>query len=179
MEDLTPAPPRRRATRGFSLIEVLIAMLLLTVVVLGIIPLFSRSIANNNSGREASQASNHGRSRVEELASLPLDRVALRIPDGADDLTDSAVWVRDDREWKASPDSGDLVLWNRTTTVRQFSVSDFYDFADDLRLQRPLPGGTDPTFVHLREVVVEVESARDGGPLFAGKELRMSSVRAF
>lgn len=178
MEDLSTETPRA-ASRGFSLIEVLISMLLLTVVVLGVIPLFTRSMANNNSGREASQASNFGRSRVEELMSLPLDRISLEIPDGDDELVLNDVWVKQGKEWKASAGSGETALWSRTTTVRQFSVSDLYDFSDDLRLQRPLPGGTDPTFVHLREIVVEVQSERDGGPLFAGKDLRVGSVRAY
>jgi hypothetical protein len=50
------------------------------------------------------------------------------------------------------------------TTVRQYGITD----TDDGVLDNPLPGGTEPIFVHLKEVEVRLESERQAGNVLGG-----------
>lgn len=162
---------------GFSLIEVLIAAVLLMVVVLGLLPLFALALSNNLAGREYSVASQHGRSQVEEVVPLPLDHPRLTVPDGLPEaVVDEVLDPQTGRFTTGAP--GGAVAWSRATTVRQYNVRDLYEFG---RLVTPLAGGSPPTHVHLREVIVEVESEREagGGGLGGGREITLSTVRGF
>ena len=53
------------AEAGFSLLEVLIAAVLMLVIAVGVLPLFTRAMTASLSGNDSSQASNFGRSRLE------------------------------------------------------------------------------------------------------------------
>ena len=160
---------------GFSLIEVLVASVLLLVVVMGLLPLFALSLSNNLAGREYSVASQHGRSQVEEYVPLPLDHPELTVPLGQPEaVLDEVLDPATDRFTAAAV--GVPVAWSRTTTVRQYNVRDLYD---EGRLVNPLPGGSAPNHVHLREVIVEVESEREAGALGAGRQVALSTVRGF
>lgn len=176
MEPVTLAPDRPAAEAGFSLVEVLIAAVLLLVVILGLLPLFAASMANNVAGREYSVASHHGRSRIEALTELPMDREALEVAAGLDERRLSERYdPATDRFTAGAPSQPPR--WLRTTVVRQYNVSDLYDGG---RLVNPLPGGTPPNHVHLREVVVEVESERGAGaPLGEGRSVTLSTVKGF
>lgn len=160
---------------GFSLIEALVAALLLAVVVLATIPLFSSATRNTLAGRELSVASQHGRSEVEELHQLPLDRLELTVPDGLIERAASEHLAWGDDGWTAGVAPG-TAPWERTTVVRQYNVRDLYE---EGRLTTPLPGGTPPGSVHLREVFVEVEIEREPGPLGRGRRVVLSTVRGF
>ena len=61
---------RIAATKGFSLIEVLMAMALLVVVVAGLLPLFTRSVLENLEGKESTLSVNHARSELETQKQL-------------------------------------------------------------------------------------------------------------
>jgi len=59
-------PDHRRTGRrdaGFSIIEALIAAAILLIIALGLLPLFTRSISDNVSGNDATQATNGSRTR--------------------------------------------------------------------------------------------------------------------
>jgi hypothetical protein len=162
---------------GFSLVEVLIAAVLLVVVVLGLIPLFALSLSQNLAGREYSVASQHGRSQVEEVVPLPLDHPRLAVPDGQpESVLDEVLDPATGRFTSAAVSAP--VAWSRATTVRQYNVGDLYEAG---RLVTPLDGGSPPNHVHLREVIVEVESEREagGGGLGGGREVVLSTVRGF
>lgn len=164
------------AAAGFSLIEALVAALLLVIVVLGLIALFSAAMRDTQAGRELSVASQHGRSQVEELLQLPLDRPVLVVPAGADERTATEHVALGDDRWTSGAASGPAP-WERTTVVRQYNVRDLYETG---RLTTRLPGGTAPGSVHLREVFVEVEVERDAaGPLGRGRRVVLSTVRSF
>ncbi|HEX2254977.1 MAG TPA: prepilin-type N-terminal cleavage/methylation domain-containing protein [Thermoanaerobaculia bacterium] len=165
----------RRASGGFSLIELLIAAAILVVVVLALLPLFATSLSQNLAGRELSVATSHGRSQIEELTQLPLDRRELMVPAGADERRDRELFDPVLHRYSAATPA-DPSPWSRTTTVRQFNVRDLYDNG---RLTTPLDGSTPAPHVHLREVIVEVESEREAGALGGGREVAMTTVRGF
>lgn len=172
--ELTRPAPRRRQ-RGFSLVEALVASLLLVVIVLALVPLFARSMSNTLAGREYSVASQHGRSRVDEYYQLPLEHEELLLPVGDGELVRDDWWDVDDKRWTdVSPPSPPA--WGRVTTVRQYSVN---DLLLEGRLFNPLAGGSPAPQVHLREVIVEVESEREGGAAGSGKSISLTTVRGF
>jgi Tfp pilus assembly protein PilV len=144
----------RRRSAGFSVIEVMVAAAILLIVALGLIPLFSRSIMSNRAGADASIASNYGIAGVESRYRLGFNSAAMTPG------TTSEYFSRADQSWHAgdTAPSGDLALWTRTTAVSQYSLS---DLDDDGRFNNPLPASTDPTFVHIKEIVVTVASPRD------------------
>lgn len=187
---LTPATletPRRPA-RGFSLIEVMIAAGVLLIIALGLLPLFTRAIVNNQAGNEYTQVSNHGKSRVETLFQLPFGDVELTVPDGSTELVTEEYWLEPLQQetetlgsWETGPSpdpppAGQMVLWTRTTTIRQYSVNALDD--GELTIDEALDGGTDPIFVHLKEIQVQAESPRIGGPLAGGKQVLLRMLKA-
>ena len=64
--------PERNPESGLTLIEMLIAMALLGIVLLGIAPLFIASMKSNYSGNEYTSIHNLARDRLEQLMSLPV-----------------------------------------------------------------------------------------------------------
>jgi Tfp pilus assembly protein PilV len=163
-ENLSPGMAARRGEAGFSIIEALIAAAILLMIALGLLPLFSRSISDNVSGNDASQATNGSRTEVEELLQLPFNNTRLEVPGGAEMAQTKDFWttgdpekVGDDKEgWTSNAAGRGTVLWNRTTEVRQYSVSDL----DDGKLDHPQPGGTEATFIQLKEMTVTIENPK-------------------
>ena len=58
--------------------------------------------------------------------------------------------------WTSNAASRGTVLWNRTTEVRQYSISDL----DDGTLDHPQPGGTEATFIQIKELTVIIENPK-------------------
>ena len=156
----------RRGGAGFSVIEALIAAAILLIIALGLLPLFSRAISDNVSGNDATQATNGSRTQLEELLQVPFNNTRLAIPGGSTQLQAADFWTRGDAQktgsadegWWTNPSGHGTVLWQRTTRVRQYSVSDLADG----KLDTPLPGDTQPTFVQLKELEVVVDNPKKG-----------------
>lgn len=175
MTPTTTAPPRSRsAAQGFSLIEALFASVLILVMMLFVLPLFTRAAISTVSGKESTIATTHGKWSIEEVYQLPLDRDVLTV--GGNVLSNGdpgreacATWDRDEREWVdytcASGVPADRP-WARTTTLRQYAMNDLY-YDGDRTLQTPLPGSTPLEFVHLRELGVSIEGQRGLQPGFS------------
>lgn len=171
-------PRVRRGASGFTLVEVLIAMALLVIITLGVLPLFGRSMINNTAGADYLQANNHTRMQLEEYSQLNFDDPLL-VPGtlvqfyGEGDRTD-----RGDEEWLDVAPTDQMVTWNRTTRRRQFSINALED--GKIEASEELDAGTNPIFVHLKEVQVTVQSTRaDGSPLGIGKRVVLRRLKAF
>ena len=164
----------RRRERGFSLVEVLIASGIFLIIALGVLPLFARAIRSNLSGRDATDVSNLSKSRIEELLQVPFD--TLEVPAGQAEGVIQEHWSAATKTWMAgtTPAAGDAALWYRTTTIRQFALSDLQDngVADT-----PLPGGTAPGSVHFKEIVVEIRGV-SRNPLSGGGAVTVRRLRA-
>lgn len=203
-------PPKRtrrprRGESGLSLIEALIAMALLLLLAIGILPLFTRAMVNNAAGSESTQSANHARFRIEQLGQLPFNNVAVDVAAGNQLLVRDRYFsgdqnVQGDESWTAGTAAG-FPLWNRTTRVRQFGLrgtidSDADNVIDGLvgledldldgEFDNPLASGTDPSFIHYKELAVELASPRDDptgargpGPLGAQPVYRVRTFRSF
>lgn len=71
-------PTQRERERGFTLIEMLVALSLLLVISLGLGPLFAVSINSNETNRRQVELLNVARAKLEEIQSIPYDQVGIR-----------------------------------------------------------------------------------------------------
>ncbi|HET9769010.1 MAG TPA: prepilin-type N-terminal cleavage/methylation domain-containing protein [Thermoanaerobaculia bacterium] len=167
---------RQRHERGFSLIEVLIASVILLFVALGVITLFTMSASSNLQGSESTKAANYARERLELLWQVPFSDPQLTITGSATDKKSYEYYdaAPTARKWVAMPGPTPPVgaTWTRITTIRQFAAND---------LATPINGDVgiaNPQQVQMKEIKVEVHNARVGGALGGGKELTLLAYRS-
>lgn len=162
---------------GFSLIEVLIAATLLLFIALGVLPLFTRSMIDNNSGAEATKVANMARSRLEQLYQLPFNSVEMTITGGTENILDQ-YFSENDHQWKdgVPPNDGsDLVMWTRVATIRQYAVNALDD--QELDPAEALPAGTDPSRIHLKELEIVVQGLRASTVLGPAKQITLRGLK--
>jgi prepilin-type N-terminal cleavage/methylation domain-containing protein len=169
-------PLCRRGERGFSLIEVIIASLIMLLVALAVIPLFSMAASSNLQGASSTSAANYARDRLELMWQLPFNDAKLTITGGTTvksyEYFDAGTnaWV--DLGIRTTPPAWPAAaVWRRVTTVRQFNV-------DDLSDAGALPTGTNPEIITMKEVTVEVQNARSDAPFGGGKQMTIRAYRA-
>lgn len=165
--ETAPPIPERASSQGFSLIEVLVAAVLLLVIALGLVPLFTRAMIDNANGRDATTATNFDRSQIETLSAIPFHFAPLTLPANSTVLQTDASWSRGDPKvdndtsegWQAGLVANTATTrWTRTTRVRQFGI---LDLADGV-LDNPLPGNSVDAVVQLKEIEVSVQGYNTG-----------------
>lgn len=188
------------AAGGFTVLEFLIAAFILLVVLVSIIPIFTRSIASNLSGEESTQASIHGRSSMEMEAQRAFNNWTIEITAGSE-LTSDEYWTRGDPHlvgdegWISGQLPGDTEdKWTRTVTVRQFqilgvedqdgdgvveTIEGLQDLDDDGYFDNPLPAGTTRQAVHLKEFMVQMANERAAGVLGVPSDLLLRYLKSF
>jgi hypothetical protein len=173
----------RRSESGYSLIEALVAAGVLLLIAVGILPLFLQAIVNNKQGGDSTTVTTFSKSSVESLLPVPFDAAAVTVPAGSTSLATTEWYVQQSAgqlggsngKWVAgaTPPTGmGQVLWQRTTTVQQFSVN-------DLTFATPEDGATAPQFVHLKQIQVVVRRPIAGvNWLASGKTITLQTMRA-
>jgi Tfp pilus assembly protein PilV len=160
--------PVKRPASGFSLIEVLISALLLMVIALGVVPIFLQAVASNEIGREYMMVSNFAKSRAEEYAQSAFNSPALTLTAGTQ-LVVKDYYSAKTRTWVPVLPTGDFAMWTRTTTVRQFSISN---------LTTPLAAGAPAGTVHVKEITVDVQGAKLGSIVGSGKQATVRMMKS-
>jgi hypothetical protein len=154
----------KRGEQGLTLIEILFAALLFMAVALGVVPMFTQSMVSNTSGNDSTRAANFARARAEELTQVAFNHQDLTV-DAGTEKTLQEYYTSSDSLWHLYPvPSGTIPTWNRTTIIRQYNVDALDD--DRIEIAEALPAGTDPSFIHLKEIQVSVEQ---GGSFFTSK----------
>ena len=151
------------------------ASLMFLAISLGVVPMFTQSMVSNTSGNDSTKAANFARARTEELMQLPFNHPDLTIENGSA-KTFEEYYSSHDPVWRAYPIPPDAsVEWSRTTTIRQYNVDALDD--DLVEISEALPVGSDPTFIHLKEIEVAVEQA---GGVFtsSAKTILVRTLRA-
>lgn len=187
--------PRPHLAHGFSLIEVLIAMGLLTLVAVGLLSLFSRSVLQNVEGKESTVSTNHSRSELETHKQLTFNNWELEIAVGNNERITTSEFTQSnpdqigDEGWVPTAAAGELVPWTRSTRVRQLGINGVADtdldgVIDQIRgledddfdgeFDNLLGGGSTPAAVHLKEVQVDIQGAKEWSQ---GGEVGQSTIR--
>lgn len=104
---------------GFTIIELLIALVIFTVGILGVATMQTTSIKGNSKGRLISEASNVAADRIERILSLPYNDPSLADTDGdgTDQADDESNYGLDDLEnpdgsADSNGDGTDDIFWN-------------------------------------------------------------------
>jgi hypothetical protein len=171
-----PAPsPVARAEAGFSVIEGLIAALLLLVVTLGILPLFSRAMNNNVKGNDSTRQANGATDAFETSLALPFNSGAMTVPGGSTEVvtTETIALKRypspDGGEnqaissrWELPADLalGDVQIMNRQRTLRQYT---FDDFLDNQIFEEPQDGNVEARVIQFKVVDISIQDASGVG----------------
>jgi prepilin-type N-terminal cleavage/methylation domain-containing protein len=150
------------ARSGFSLIEVLIAMALAGLLLIGVLPLFTKSMTNNVEGNQLTEVTNNARLHLEELMAMPVDAEDLTVPDGEDQLVTVEMFSPTEERWIDETQFGadEQPLFTRTTRVRQFNMSAVSNIDLEFEDDEVLPGGTPTSQVQIKEIVVRVNTGR-------------------
>ncbi len=166
---------RRRGPGGFSLIEALVAAAIFLIIALGLVPLFTRSMISNAAGAESTDVSNFGRSRLEQFYQLPFNSADLTIDAGTEKQFDDYFSFAD-HTWKtgAAP-VGDPASFERTTIIRQYGIGALTDGVLDP--DEALPAGEDATFIHLKEIEVNIVASRASGVMGPAKQINLRVLK--
>jgi len=150
--------PRRRAS-GFSLLEVLIASALLLMIVVGVLPLFIRSIENNLLGNDALRESNAASDRAEDLNGVRFNADAVSYDAAA--MEEESAWtyqLLERSDWNTAIPAGQEAQISRRVVVRQYQVQ----FNGVIVA---VAGNADRSQIHIKEVETQVGNARRGMPI--------------
>lgn len=158
----------RRAERGMSLIEGLVAMGLLASVALFSLQPFASVMSVVMRGREATTAAVVVGSEMDILNRLPgrLDPIALTA--GATHSEKTFYLAQGETQFSETIPLENL-RWTLTVRVSQHNLEDLSADPDGLsKLDTPLPGGTGTSFVHIKQIILTLRSVRQGGSFGAG-----------
>jgi hypothetical protein len=189
-----PSIHRLRASAGFSLIEMMIAAALLMFIALGLIPLFVRSIRDNETGGDFTAGSNGSKSGLEVSAQIDiLHSKVLEVPVGQTEVVVRDSWAQGDPNrigdaeegtwWPEAPSDKGRILWTREMTTHEYSMGDLNKQNRDYTLtpeEREIGTGGGPnTFAQLKEVEIVMESASDNALLGGGRRVSFRSLKGF
>ena len=79
-------------------------MALAGLLLIGVLPLFTKSMSNNVEGNQLTEVTNRARLHVEELMALPVDAEELTVPDGLDELLRVELFCKTDGRWIEEPE---------------------------------------------------------------------------
>jgi Tfp pilus assembly protein PilV len=154
---------RTASEAGFSLVEGMIAALILLFVILGVLPLVSQSMLNNLQGNDRLGADQRPRSTAPRRCSrCRSTRRADRARPAATSLVTEEVFTLDSNRGSPSRDlrrrsQGDTALH---CAGRRSNSSTPLTSTRTTALDTPLDGGADPGSVHIKRIRMEIANER-------------------
>ncbi len=187
------------SSAGFSLIEVLIAMGIVVIALVGLLPLFMRSVIQNIEGRESTIAGNHSRSEMETYSELGFNNWELEVAAGTDRTvqmfyTTGQQDYRGDESWVATVPAGEIAPWTQTTIIRQMGInglldSDLDGVIDEIQgledddhdgeFDNLLTAGTIPGAIHLKQIEVQIVGEKDWSHGGESGDITIETLKAF
>jgi len=159
----------RRATRGeagFSIVEGLVAALILLIVVLGVLPLISQSMLYNLQGLDATTEANAADDGLDTLLPLDVNAPELLLPVASTSLVATDLFNRYKNEWTDDTTVQDLgnIEFLRTVTLERFDVADLQTEGDNT-FDTPLEGSAalDNKTARFRRLRVHIDNERRDG----------------
>lgn len=127
--------------RAFTLVEMIITSLLVGVIVLGIVPLFTRAVTNNVYGADASQLASFLRSGAERVQQRSANAAAFGTEGNpvlffdtgkrnsatkADDILGDEKWVPENGDDGTATEPEGIFLWTQERELIGYSVADVF-----------------------------------------------------
>ena len=175
---------RRAHEAGFTVVEGLIAALLLAIILVGILPLIDRAKQNNLQGNDATYESNAIVDRLESLYSLPFNHPDLNLAIGELDLEDTDWFLQSSRTWSdTAPSLSTDARYTRSSIVEYFGGADLNeDIESGLvgTFDSPI-AGTDLTLeanknaIQFKRIQLEISKQR----VFDTSPYRVVAVKAY
>lgn len=164
---MTRFEPARHGEAGFSLVEGMIAALILLFVILGVLPLISQSMANNVLGNDSTMQAQAAIDGLEDFSSLPFNAEVYSVPAGSTSATFADVFTLNSNRWidKATFDlapGSDEAQFTRTATLEYFGASGIVNDDED-ELLGALDGSVatdDPGSFHFKRLRVRIQNER-------------------
>ena len=193
---------RRRVSRrgsGYSLVEVLLGLLILMVALVGLMPLFTKSIQQNLEGKQSTEATGHGRTELENLLQMDFNNWLVHVEAGSE-RAEHLFWTegnpdkRGDEYWTETDPAPTTASWEMDSVVRQFGIQGVRDVDldgimevvvgledDDLDgvLDNPLPAGSLPAFVHVKTLDVALQKRASSVTMGEALRLDLQTIKAF
>ena len=156
-------PNRTRTQSGFSLLEVLVAMTLMEIALVGILGLYGRSFVDSLWSSELGEVTSMAKSRMEELYALPFDSLQLTIAADEKERLTLEGWLEEEGRWVLAAELPEAYepRYSRQTRVRQFSIDALETGGPEFEPDERLPGTASRSSVHIKEI--EVRVLRGGG----------------
>lgn len=151
-----PARARNPGEAGFTIVEGLIAALILAVVLIGILPMITRSMQNNLQGNDATHEANAVMDKLDELYSLPFNSPLVTVSTDQTFLDSVDYFLLSTGEWSSTV-TGDDDRYTRSVRVEYFGGA---DLSDDGDLDTPLEGDDLPGAIQLKRLTMEIEKRR-------------------
>src|ERR1700724_1334006 len=109
---------------GFSMIESLIAAAIIGIVVIGILPLFTRAIVDNMARADYTRGTNYAKSKEEDFTRVPVLQTSIQVQ--RCDKQEMSTEYMDPASlyWVATKPSNPLAVWTRVTTLTQYNLYD-------------------------------------------------------
>jgi len=136
-----------RSDDGFTLIEVLVALLILAIVALGVAGMFSHAMVVNASGYDYARLASQARFVLEELRARPFADPTLA-------ATTGTVWI---------PQGGTYSNLNFTATyaITDFSINSWNDLGAWTAPAGGIPGNVKRITVRLRSTAENLQGRRE------------------
>jgi hypothetical protein len=156
----SPPPPERRASEaGLTVVEGVVAAALLLLIAIGVLPFFTRAMANNLQGNYMTQMNNAGVDQSERLLSLPFNNIDMSVPAGQTSFVTTAQFDHTTQQWSTTLPlpSGHRADMIRTVTIQQYKLQ---DLLDDGVADTPLDGTTPINEVNLKTIQIRAQNTR-------------------
>lgn len=170
-----------RASDGFSLVEVLVASFFLLIVLLGVLPVFTRSTVTNQMAYDNTRAAAFARSEMENYFQAPFNdptaTPVMNVPTTGSELKVDEYLDPVTHAWLPGPaPAGTSYEWSKKVTVRQFHISAIdNEVLDDAEA---LQGSAHPGNVHLKQVLIEIQRGNKSSLLGPPRTITLNTVRS-
>ncbi len=171
----------KQPSNGFSLVEVLVASFFMLIVMLGVLPVFTRSLVTNQMAYDNTRAAAFARSEMENYIRSPFDdpsaKPVMDVPSSGSELQTEEYFDTVTKTWIAgAPPSGTRYEWTKKVTIRQFHISAIDDqVLDDAEA---LQGTAHSGNVHLKQVLIEIQRGNESSLLGPPRTITLNTIRS-
>jgi len=168
-------------SNGFSLVEVLVASFFMLVLMLGVLPIFTRSLITNQMAYDNTRVVTFARSEMENYVQSPFDDPSatpvMNVPTTGSELETEQYFDKLTKTWiVGAPPAGTSYEWTKKVTIRQFHISAIDD--QQLDEAEALQGTAHSGNVHLKQVLIEIQRGNESSLLGPPRTITLNTIRS-